>query len=244
MTLNLLTLFTRLTEPFEISYICKAPVPRAWFPRTTNLALHGIHRASNKVKSNGLWTCSIIFGLSMFVKWPRRSLHAHKYAHKIFGCHRIPNSSYRGYQRSIEAKGSFSIVLTHKPRLHVAVNKGGFARGSNFDNSYCLYERWWFAICKSGFSLQTFFATLNLEMVKWQNAKFCVESEHLDHGKTETLTLMMGNYPKESDYFQVKWMYPLVPLQNQRKRSFLAFHVRQFKKNLHLFKTKTSYSIF
>ena len=30
----------------------------------------------------------------------------------------------------------FSIVFTHKPRLHVAVNKGGFARGRNFDNSY------------------------------------------------------------------------------------------------------------
>ena len=35
-----------------------------------------------------------------------------------------------------EAKGSFSIVLTHKPRLHVAVNKGGLARGRNCDGSY------------------------------------------------------------------------------------------------------------
>ena len=49
------------------------------------------------------------------------------------------NSSYRSYQRFKhinEAKGSFSIVLTLKPRLHVAVNKGGFARGRNCDNSY------------------------------------------------------------------------------------------------------------
>ena len=30
----------------------------------------------------------------------------------------------------------FSIVFTHKPRLHVAVNKGRFARGRNCDNSY------------------------------------------------------------------------------------------------------------
>ena len=36
-----------------------------------------------------------------------------------------------------EANGSFSIVLTHKPRLHIAVNKGGLARGRNCDNSYC-----------------------------------------------------------------------------------------------------------
>ena len=36
-----------------------------------------------------------------------------------------------------EAKGWFSIVLTHKPRLHVAVNKGGFAYGRNFDKGYC-----------------------------------------------------------------------------------------------------------
>ena len=35
-----------------------------------------------------------------------------------------------------EAKGSFSIVLAHKPRLHVVVNKGGLARGRNCDKSY------------------------------------------------------------------------------------------------------------
>ena len=40
------------------------------------------------------------------------------------------NSSYRSY------KGSFSIVLTLKPRLHVAVNKGGFGRGRNCDDNY------------------------------------------------------------------------------------------------------------
>ena len=40
------------------------------------------------------------------------------------------NSSYRSY------KGSFSIVLTLKPRLHVAGNRGGFGRGRNCDNSY------------------------------------------------------------------------------------------------------------
>ena len=34
------------------------------------------------------------------------------------------------------AKGSFSIGLTHKLRLHVAVNKRGLARGRNCDNSY------------------------------------------------------------------------------------------------------------
>ena len=51
------------------------------------------------------------------------------------------NSSYRSYQRFEhinEAKGSFSIVLTQKPSLHVAVNKGGFARGRNCNNSYCV----------------------------------------------------------------------------------------------------------
>ena len=45
---------------------------------------------------------------------------------------------FRSYQRFYhinEAKGSFSIVLTLKPRLHGAVNKGGFARGRNYDNS-------------------------------------------------------------------------------------------------------------
>ena len=31
---------------------------------------------------------------------------------------------------------SFSIVLTLKPHLHVAVDKGGFARGRNCDNGY------------------------------------------------------------------------------------------------------------
>ena len=31
---------------------------------------------------------------------------------------------------------SFSIVLTLKPRLHVAENKGGFARGRNCDDNY------------------------------------------------------------------------------------------------------------
>ena len=36
-----------------------------------------------------------------------------------------------------ETKGSFSIVLTNKPRLHVAVNEGGLARGRNCNNSYC-----------------------------------------------------------------------------------------------------------
>jgi len=49
------------------------------------------------------------------------------------------NSSYCSYQRVQhinEPKGSFSIVLTLKPRLHVAVNKGGFAPGRNCDNSY------------------------------------------------------------------------------------------------------------
>ena len=43
------------------------------------------------------------------------------------------NSSYRSYQRfehANKATGSFSIVLTHKPRLHVTVNKGGFAGGA------------------------------------------------------------------------------------------------------------------
>ena len=33
-------------------------------------------------------------------------------------------------------RGSFSILLTHKPCLHVAVNKEGFVRGHNCDNSY------------------------------------------------------------------------------------------------------------
>ena len=45
------------------------------------------------------------------------------------------NSSYRSY------KGSFSIVLTLKSRLHVAGNKGGFGRGRNSDSSYlCFYN--------------------------------------------------------------------------------------------------------
>ena len=49
------------------------------------------------------------------------------------------NSSYRSYQRFEhinEAKGKFFFVLTLKPRLHVAVNKGGFARGRNCDSIY------------------------------------------------------------------------------------------------------------
>ena len=47
------------------------------------------------------------------------------------------SSSYRSYQRSKhinEANGSRYIVLILKPR--VAVNKGGFARARNCDNSY------------------------------------------------------------------------------------------------------------
>ena len=36
---------------------------------------------------------------------------------------------------------SFSIVLIHKPRLHVAVNKGGPARGRNCDNSITAIEQ-------------------------------------------------------------------------------------------------------
>ena len=34
------------------------------------------------------------------------------------------------------------IVLTFKPRLHIAVNKGGFARLRNDDNSYHWTKKW------------------------------------------------------------------------------------------------------
>ena len=59
-----------------------------------------------------------------------------------------PHASHSGHEQLLsqlsavltqhinDAKGSFSIVLTPKPRLHVAVNKAGLARGRNFDKSY------------------------------------------------------------------------------------------------------------
>ena len=57
------------------------------------------------------------------------------------------NSSYRSYQRFQhinEAKGAFptfSIELTLDPRLHIVVNKGGFARGRNcFNSYYCSWQ--------------------------------------------------------------------------------------------------------
>ena len=41
-------------------------------------------------------------------------------------------------QSEFPPKGSFSIVFTPQPRLHVAVNKGGLACGrKDCDNSYC-----------------------------------------------------------------------------------------------------------
>ena len=58
-----------------------------------------------------------------------------------------PDNSYRSYQRFYlinEAKGSFFMVLTLKPHLHVAVNKGGFAYGRNCDNTYSVF---FFLIC-------------------------------------------------------------------------------------------------
>ena len=48
------------------------------------------------------------------------------------GSHR----SYRRFKHINEAKESFLIVLTHKPRLHVAANKGSLARGFNCANGY------------------------------------------------------------------------------------------------------------
>ena len=44
-----------------------------------------------------------------------------------------------GFNTKTTLKGSFSIVLTHTLRLHADVNKGGFARGRNCDNSYLKY---------------------------------------------------------------------------------------------------------
>ena len=40
-----------------------------------------------------------------------------------------------------ETKGSFSIALAHEPRLHVALEKRGLARGSNYNNTIALQLR-------------------------------------------------------------------------------------------------------
>ena len=66
-----------------------------------------------------------------------------------------------------KAKGLFSIVLTPKPRLHVAVNKGSLARGRNCDNSYLVYPLGWYIVpCRGRPKIQNIFImTLKVTMI-------------------------------------------------------------------------------
>ena len=60
---------------------------------------------------------------------------------RVFLCHCVGSVAViavtSGFDTN-EANRSFSIVLTYKPRLHVAVNNRGFARERNCDNSYSM----------------------------------------------------------------------------------------------------------
>ena len=63
---------------------------------------------------------------------------------------KMVNSCYYSYQRSWhtnEANGSFPIVLTPKPRLHVVVNKRNFVCGFNCNESYWFID--WLVDCFS-----------------------------------------------------------------------------------------------
>ena len=71
------------------------------------------------------------------------------------------NGSYYSHQRFRhinEANESFSIVMTHSPRLHAVSNKRSFACRLNCNNSYC---EMWLSLMQDLLYLSTEFWTSN-----------------------------------------------------------------------------------